>query len=161
MKHTQGIKNRTERMPENEAAPAPRVSQASPSSPQPFFSRVSRGNVALRAGAVPWGIAPSRGRFPHDSCARGGPGSLVQWMRARGPRGERSEAPGSQRAPRAVLKLPMPFLPLTPGPRCPANSAAPASLASRRKRLFYFSFSLVTEFNFISVKLFKKWTNTK
>lgn len=39
VKHTQGIKNRIERMPENEAAPAPRVSQASPSSPQPFFSR--------------------------------------------------------------------------------------------------------------------------
>lgn len=39
VKHTQGIKNRIERMPENDAAPAPRVSQASPSSPQPFFSR--------------------------------------------------------------------------------------------------------------------------
>lgn len=39
--------------------------------------------MALRAGAVPWGIAPSRGRFPHDTCARGwgaSAGELVQRM---------------------------------------------------------------------------------
>lgn len=45
--------------------------------------------MALRAGAVSWGIAPSRGRFSHDSCARGvgggvgWGGELVQRMQPR------------------------------------------------------------------------------